>query len=684
MNGASGPISATRRFGKWRPWVTLLAVGLPLCVVLATVAAWGALRSYEREYRSRLTNVAELAAATVDARMGTYRSAALTLAASHHLQPGSDALQLYPDILPVGQALDCFVVVSGPGTAPSQLLNSRFPLGQTPARPVAPGRDEMLAALHAAAERSGTVRFSNAFKSITIGRAIVVAVAPALFAGKARYIVSVAFEPERLLRDLGALSLPEGAFISVDDGNGVIVARSNDGERHVGQRGSEWLAAAEGKAGGVVEAMGLRGEANLFAFRRLTNAPDWVVVVGMPVNRVTLLAVQPLLWPALALVGLLALAGLALGLQWISRREEQRAYAEFEVLLGDVPAIIYVNQVWPDGRFERRFMSPSAARVSGWPWEKLSQPGALAALTDPDSVPARAAYFREALAQGRSNLEYRMQHGDGTWHWMRATCVRIRRFEDGSGELVGCVMDITQERLAKDKVDGLQKLAALGEIAAGVAHELNQPLAAISMAAQNGQAGLVRQPPAVDSAMEKFVRIVEQAHRASAVIEHIRAFGRSDEGVVSGVRLRDVLREAMVVVEARLRMAGVRLDVDLPDALLLVRAANVPLQQVLLNIVLNACDAYGDNGVEGDRVVRVRGYVEAGFVHMTIADHAGGIPEPALARIYDPFFTTKAVGKGTGLGLSISMSTVLKLGGRLEARNLDGGACFEVVLPVAA
>ncbi len=107
------------------------------------------------------------------------------------------------------------------------------------------------------------------------------------------------------------------------------------------------------------------------------------------------------------------------------------------------------------------------------------------------------------------------------------------------------------------------------------------------------------------------------------------------------------------------------------------------LEQAILNVVGNACDAWQDAVTAGERVIRIRARDEGATLRLSIADQAGGIPEAFLTRIFDPFFTTKPVGKGTGLGLSISMALVVEMGGQMTVRNENGGACFDIVLPRA-
>jgi C4-dicarboxylate-specific signal transduction histidine kinase len=230
----------------------------------------------------------------------------------------------------------------------------------------------------------------------------------------------------------------------------------------------------------------------------------------------------------------------------------------------------------------------------------------------------------------------------------------------------------------------LEKLALLGEVATGIAHEINQPLAAIAMAAQNGTRALGTEPPRLARAGEKFTLIQAQAERINAVITHIRAFGRTGDGQAGPVDVACVIADTASLLVGRLRQDQVVLATQVAEDLPRVIGVAVMLEQVVMNLIVNAVDAYRARPDLAERRIEVRAAVVEGALRIEVADQAGGIAANLLSRIFDPFFTTKPVGAGTGLGLSISMATVAAMGGRLGARNVGGGACFEIVLPLPA
>ncbi len=221
------------------------------------------------------------------------------------------------------------------------------------------------------------------------------------------------------------------------------------------------------------------------------------------------------------------------------------------------------------------------------------------------------------------------------------------------------------------------KLAAMGTLAAGVAHELNQPLTVIRGYAQGllADAGL---DPEVKADLD---RIQAQTGRMAKIINHLRDFSRQAKGTFEPVALNDVIEAAFSLLTQQLRLRNVRVVTELDPGLPVIRGDRVQLEQVFINLITNARDAMqSHNG--GRLTVKTRGADP--FVEAIVADTGPGIPEGIRARIFDPFFTTKEVGQGTGLGLSISYGIVRDHGGEIRAETRPGwGAVFVVRLPMA-
>jgi two-component system C4-dicarboxylate transport sensor histidine kinase DctB len=221
------------------------------------------------------------------------------------------------------------------------------------------------------------------------------------------------------------------------------------------------------------------------------------------------------------------------------------------------------------------------------------------------------------------------------------------------------------------------KLAMLGQMAAGMTHELNQPLAAIRAFADNARTFLERGQP--EQAASNLGHIGDASARMGAIIGQLKGFARKDESI-GPVELGSAVRSSAFLLESEIKRRHVALEIDTGAAPLTVAGDMVRIEQVLINLLRNALDA-----VEGAPQPRITVVLarEGGDGIARIGDNGPGIPQDVAAHLFEPFFTTKPAGQGLGLGLAISSSIVHAMNGRLSARNLDsGGAQFELRLPL--
>ncbi len=232
------------------------------------------------------------------------------------------------------------------------------------------------------------------------------------------------------------------------------------------------------------------------------------------------------------------------------------------------------------------------------------------------------------------------------------------------------------------------KMATLGEMSAGVAHELNQPLSVLATAAsiltkQAQRPGGPEPQVLVQVARE----LNEQVQRATRIIEHLREFGRKGEVTRRPVDLERPLQGVFQLLGRQLRLHDIEVEQELPPDLPPVWGDANRLEQVFVNLVLNARDAIEQRrrhepGLRGR--IRVAARRQGDQVVVVVSDNGAGIPPQVRQRIFEPFFTTKEVGKGTGLGLSISYGIVRDYGGAIRFTSRTGeGTTFEVCLPVA-
>ena len=277
-------------------------------------------------------------------------------------------------------------------------------------------------------------------------------------------------------------------------------------------------------------------------------------------------------------------------------------------------------------------------------------------------------------------VEYRLRRPDGSWMWLRETAKVVGRHPTHC-DVLGCLADVTRERELAAQADSASRVAARGAMAAGLAHELNQPLAVMSLAAENALEALEEGEAGIPEALARLRRISAQAERAKAIAAQLRSFARLEAAVLEPVSLPAAVRGALSLVGSALSEARIEFDIRMAPELPAVRGQPVLVEQLIVNLCLNARDAMVSRG-EGLRRLTIQGEpgVETHEVRLVVADTGGGIPPEALERVFDPFFTTKSASKGTGLGLPLCRSIMLRFGGNIGLTNLSSGQGAEAVL----
>ena len=270
----------------------------------------------------------------------------------------------------------------------------------------------------------------------------------------------------------------------------------------------------------------------------------------------------------------------------------------------------------------------------------------------------------------------------------RATALRLeRRVRDRTKALTREVQErmAAEEHLRTAQAELVQaaKLAGLGQMSASLAHEFNQPLAAIRSLAENAHAliGLQRAPEANDN----LTRIMATVDRMGALSKALKTFARKPGSTVSDTDLDAVLQQALTLIGPRLRKSAVELQITKPAQPVIVRAGLIRLEQVIVNLLANAVDATAAAPRQQGRLVIVTIERAADAGHLHVDDNGPGVPEASRGTIFDPFYTTKPVGEGLGLGLSIAYNIVKDFDGTLSVTAAPaGGARFTVTLPLAA
>ena len=417
---------------------------------------------------------------------------------------------------------------------------------------------------------------------------------------------------------LHALPVPEGSVVTVADRGGRILARSQDADRYVGQLlPVEMRPASEVR--GPVERAGSDGVRRIYGEARVDNGP-WLVTVGLPTSLALNRAAS--LWARTFAILALGLAGWLIVAFGLSRR--------------------LANSL--------AHLETTAQRVG-------------------------AGDFRPVERRPMPTREFA--------ELQDAFDVMLRRFNDTRVALDG---QMGEERRMREELQSLQRqvirqerLAAVGQLVSGVAHEINNPLQAIL-----GFAELLQmQADVSESVKADLVLIQKESARACNIIRNLAMFARQQPGAAAPMRLTDVIASVAELRQRRLASEQIELRVE-DSSTQYVSAVLTELQQVLLNFVVNAEQAIRASGRLPGRIT-IRSRDIAGRVVLEVEDTGPGIATDNEAKLFQPFFTTKPVGQGTGLGLSISYGIIDSLGGRIGYRRAPaGGAIFYFDLPAAS
>ena len=225
------------------------------------------------------------------------------------------------------------------------------------------------------------------------------------------------------------------------------------------------------------------------------------------------------------------------------------------------------------------------------------------------------------------------------------------------------------------------KLATLGELTTGVAHELNNPLNNIGLFVGNAIDLVELGVEDTGRVVRELRNAMQQVGKATEIISHLRTFGRVAPVSREAVSMNQVVERALSLMHEQLRLREIEVELDLSPAEPVVIGNSIQLEQVLINLLTNARDAVAESP---RKVVQIACAVRERAIQLTFSDTGPGIPEGLEQRIFDPFFTTKEVGHGTGLGLSITYGIIKEHGGTIAVTNgPDGGAVFVIQLPLA-
>jgi C4-dicarboxylate-specific signal transduction histidine kinase len=255
--------------------------------------------------------------------------------------------------------------------------------------------------------------------------------------------------------------------------------------------------------------------------------------------------------------------------------------------------------------------------------------------------------------------------------------------------IMGDLRETTQEmerreQELRDKQEQLVqagKLATLGELTTGVAHELNNPLNNIGLYVGNAIDQIRLGQVDTELVVADLEKAMEQVRKATDIILHLRTFGRAARVSIEQVDVDDVIERSLLLVQEQFRLRGIEVELELCPDELIVLANPIQLEQVFINLLTNARDALEHSK---RKTIKIASSRDEERIRIAFSDTGPGIPRELQQRIFDPFFTTKDVGTGTGLGLSITYSILEEYGGEISvASRRGGGATFAIELPIA-
>jgi histidine kinase len=259
----------------------------------------------------------------------------------------------------------------------------------------------------------------------------------------------------------------------------------------------------------------------------------------------------------------------------------------------------------------------------------------------------------------------------------------------GSNVLLVTIDDVTKRVEAELQLIQASKMATLGEMATGIAHELNQPLSVIKTASSFFMRKIGNKEPIKEQILLTMAEEIDShVDRATRIINHMRQFGRKSDLGLDKIQVNNILEQAYEIFCQQLKVRGINVKWETQEDLPMILAEADRLEQVFINLMLNARDAIEERwenpmDPEAVRQITLSTKSEGSHVIVSVADTGHGIPKDIRSKIFEPFFTTKKVGKGTGLGLSISYGIIKECGGKITAtNNPDGGAFFQIRFPI--
>ncbi len=393
------------------------------------------------------------------------------------------------------------------------------------------------------------------------------------------------------------------------------------------------------------------------------------------------------------IVGLMLSALTALAVYFgLAARDRSHQYHDIALqlttLLRNLPGMAYRRRNADNAPMA--FVSEGCRALSGYPQEAFADGERdWLDLVHPDDRGRVVSNIKKAFTDGEPfEVSYRITDAEGRTRWMWERGRVIPSEVNHDIHLEGFVTDITDQRSAesearehREHLAHVDRLNLLGEMATGIAHEINQPLTAISLFVQAG--GRMSHDGNYEKLPEIFDKLIQHAHRASAVIERMQNMAKRRESARTLISCKDLVRDVVRLAEAEARIRDMSIEVDTELGLPDISVDSVQVQQVALNLLRNGMESMQSVDCAHGNVIGLHTrQLDDGMIEFAVVDSGTGVPETEADKLFAPFSTTKK--SGMGMGLSISRAIVTAHGGRLDYRNNEvGGATFFFTLPPA-
>jgi PAS domain S-box-containing protein len=349
--------------------------------------------------------------------------------------------------------------------------------------------------------------------------------------------------------------------------------------------------------------------------------------------------------------------------------EYKEAEEKYRLLVNNIPDVTWIS----DEKGNTTFISPNVKETYGFIPEEIYKGGDtlwFGRIHPDDQKSVKVAFESLLRGKGRYDIEYRIKNKDGKWIWLHDRA--FSTYEEGGKKFAyGVFSDITTYKRMREELIQSEKMASIGQLAAGIAHEVNTPLTNISLISAN--ISRMTDDPEIKNKLES---LSEQRRIASNIVQSLLSFSRKVEPRLTSVNLSEIIMESLLALEeTKPKNMVIHKDVqsDLPSII----ADSMQLRQVFTNIIDNAYDAMPNGGELIIKTVQK----DEGYIEIHIRDTGFGIPKEDLENIFNPFFTKKESGKGVGLGLSICHGIIQAHNGNIYVESEEGkGATFIVRL----